>query len=361
MGNDLSTVDVLRFRDRDSPVTPDGLIFRTFGYDHPKESCFCDLEYASEDVYETDDPKALRDGLPTKYYKFYLDGGLKFASCRIPPYKILHSPLGRMMVGVRAEQLSSVTRPDERLKELLDSEGDPLIEAAREVIDTIVDASNLAIRDFGVFGSLAHGFHNPNYSDIDLVVYGIRELEELRSTLVNLYEEGALRNEFDRWTPSDPPHHWNFTEYSKEEYGIYQRRKLIFATYNSEGLGRPVNVELEPVRRWEEIQDEYEETERIEELGRVEATGEVISGDEGGFLPSIYPVRLNKINRDMDAREVVRVVSFVREFRLQFEGWEKAIIRGNLERVTLRNEEFHQITLSYSPGYFDQVLKVDTR
>jgi predicted nucleotidyltransferase len=339
-------VVALRFRDRDAPVTPNGLIFRTFGYDHPPESCFCDLEYASEDVYETDNPRALRDGLPTKYYKFYLDGGLKFASSRIPPYNILHSPLGRMMVGVRAEQLSSVMRPDERLKELLDSEGDPLIEAAREVIDTIVDASNLTIRDFGVFGSLAHG---------------IRELEELRSTLVNLYEEGALRNEFDRWTTSDPPHHWNFTEYSKEEYGMYQRRKLIFATYDSESLGRPVNVELEPVRRWEEIQDEYGETERIEELGRVEATGEVISGDEGGFMPSIYPIRLFEINKDMDAREVVRVVSFVREFRLQFEGGETATIRGNLEKVTLRNEEFHQITLSYGPGYFDQVLKEDTR
>lgn len=350
-------VTPMKFRDRDAPVTPEGLIFRTYGYDHPPSSCFCDLEYASETLYRTEYPRALRDGLPTKYYKFYSDGGLRFVMNHHPQYQLLHRPLNRWLVGVRDEQLSHVVRPDQRMRELMDAHGDPLTEAVREVLDLIIDNSTLKLEDFGVFGSIAHGFHNPQYSDVDLIVYGIRELRELRATLEGLYKEGSLRNEFEDWTPEDPPAHWNFTRYSKKEYGPYQRRKLIYATYESRGLGRVVKVEFEPVRRWDEIQNEYETTERIGTLGRVEAVGEILTCNEAGFIPSVYPVRLKEIDADIDRQDVNRIVSYVEEFRLQLESGETALVRGNLERVETMAGEFYQITLSHGPDYFDQVLK----
>ena len=347
----------MRYRDRDAPVTKDGLIFRTYGYDHPPDSCFCDLEYAPETLSRSEDPRALRDGLPTKYYKFYFDGGLKFAMNHTPPYRLVHKPLDIEMVGVRDRQLSRVVRPELRLQELIETEGDPLIEACEEVLDLVTDNSSLKLRDFGVFGSLAHRFHNPRYSDIDLIIYGIRELQELRATLTELYRGGPLRNEFEDWTSEDPPAHWNFTHYAKEDYGAAQRRKGIYAVYPSEGLNRDVKVEFEPVRRWDEITNEYGSTKRIEPLGRVQAVGEILSGEEGGFMPAIYPVRLREIDHDIDCRDVVRVVSFVEEFRLQLGAREEALIRGNLERVERDDGSFHQITLSYGEDYFEQVIK----
>jgi predicted nucleotidyltransferase len=347
----------LRYRDRDAPVTKDGLIFRTYGYDHPPDSCFCDLEYSPETLNRSEDPRALRDGLPTKYYKFYFDGGLKFAMSHTPPYRLVHKPLGLEMVGVKDRQLSRVVRPERRLQELLETEGDPMIEACEEVLDLVTDSSSLKLGDFGVFGSLAHGFHNPKHSDIDLIIYGKRELRELRAALKGLYRGGPLRNEFEDWTPEDPPAHWNFTHYAKEDYGAAQRRKGIYAVYPSEGLNRDVKVEFEPVRRWDEVTNEYGSTRRIEPLGRVQAVGEMLSGEEGGFMPAIYPVRLREISSDIDCRDVVRVVSFVEEFRLQIEAGEVALIRGNLERVEREDGVFHQITLSYGEDYFDQVLK----
>lgn len=346
-----------KFRDRDAPVTPEGLIFRTYGYNHPEGSCFCDLEYAPETLYRTDDPRALRDGLPTRYYKFHFDGGLRFALDHDPPYKILHSSLNRMLVGVREEQLSYTVHPDERLRELMEADGDPLVEAAAEVLCLVIDNSTLRLEDFGVFGSLAHGFHNPQYSDLDFIIYGRRELRELRTTLEELYVEGSLKNEFDNWTTRDPPAHWNFTHYSKEDYGRSQRQKHIYATHESKALGRTVKVEFEPVRRWDAVNNEYEVTERIESLGRVEAVGEILSCDEAGFMPSLYPIKLKQIDAYIDHQDVLRVVSYVEEFRLQLKPGETAVIRGNLERVEMRRREFYQITLSYGPDYFDQVLK----
>jgi predicted nucleotidyltransferase len=347
----------VRFRDRDAPITDDDLIFRTYGYDHPPGSCFCDLEYAPETLYRSDDPRAVRDGLPKKHYKFYFDGGLKFALARDPPYKILHKPLGVEMVGVDGSRISRVVRPQQRLQELMETESDPLTEACEEVLSLVTDGSSLKRRDFGVFGSLAHGFHNPRYSDIDLIVYGRKQLSELRETLVELYGDGNLRNEFEDWSPRDPPAHWNFTHYSKEEYGLSQLRKGIYTTYDSKDLNRRVKVEFEPVRRWDEVTNAYGAINRITSLGRVEATGEILAGDEGGFMPSVYPVRLLEISNDIDCGDVLRIVSYVEEFRLQLKAGETALIRGNLERVERKDRVFHQITLSYGEDYYDQVLK----
>jgi predicted nucleotidyltransferase len=167
----------------------------------------------------------------------------------------------------------------------------------------------------------------------------------------------SFRNEFDGWTPLDPPAHWNFEHLSKENYGRYQRQKRIYSVHESELLGRDVKIEFEPVRRWDEITNEYPETLRIRELGRVEAVGEVISGDEGGFMPSIYTVRIEEVEGDTDPGEISRVVSYVEEFRLQAETAERIVVRGNLEEVETRKGSFHQITLSYGRDYFDQVLK----
>lgn len=347
----------MRYRDRDAPVTRDGLVFRTYGYDHPPDACFCDLEYAPETLYKSDDPRALRDGLPMKYYKFYFDGGLKFAMNRSPPYLIAHEPLKKDMVGVREQQLARVTRPEQRLQELLRVEDDSLIETCEEILDLVTDGSSLRRGDFGVFGSLAQGFHNQRYSDIDLIIYGMKELRELRATLRELYRAGPLRNEFERWTPDDPPAHWNFTRYAKEEYGAAQRRKGIYAVYPSQRLGREVKIEFEPVRRWEEITNEYGITRRIESLSRVQAVGTILDGDQGGFMPAVYPVELREITGGTDYLEVERVVSFVEEFRLQLKAGDEALIRGNLERVEREDGDLYQITLSYGEDYFDQTLK----
>jgi len=225
------------------------------------------------------------------------------------------------------------------------------------VLYLVFDRSSLRLGDFGVFGSLAHGFHHPRYSDVDLVIYGVEQLKELRSTLRELYGEGSMLNEFDTWTPADPPQHWNFTDYAKAEYGGYQRRKLIYARYPSSKLGRTVNVEFEPVRRWDEIRNEYPITERIEGLGRVEAIGKVLSDDGGGFMPSVYPVDLHEISYNIDPGSIRRIVSYVKEFRLQLMEGETTLIRGNLEKVSTGDGEFHQITLSYGPEYFGQVLR----
>jgi hypothetical protein len=46
------------------------------------------------------------------------------------------------------------------------------------------------------------------------------------------------------------------------------------------------------------------------------------------------------------------------EFRLQAQKDEMICVEGNLEEVVSPKGSFHQITLTYCPRYYEQVLKV---
>lgn len=353
--------DYVRFRDRDAPVAEEGLIFRVYGYAHPPGYCVCDLEYAPETVYESVDPRSVRERDGKKFYKFYFDGGLNFVKRRFPQYQFLYGPLQTHLVGLAEEQIMEMRRPEERLRLIFDSDRkDTLIQTLRELLMKIFEVSKLKVRDFGAFGSIMPDFYNPKYSDVDLVVYGKKQLLELMEVLNGLYGDAGseFENEFERWDPSMPPLHWRFKHYSKVEYGWHQRRKMVYALYKSTDLERAVKVEFEPVKRWSEIANEYADNEKIKNLGWVVATVKILDESESFFMPSVYPVEVLGISKRFKNVDVERVVSYIEEFRMQLKEGEEGTVRGRLERVSGRRGEFHQITLSYSPGYFKQVLKL---
>ncbi|MHA1607689.1 MAG: hypothetical protein ACTSWP_09170 [Candidatus Freyarchaeota archaeon] len=353
---------MLKVRDRDAPVTQEGLIFRVYGYDHPPTACVCDVEYAPETIYQSSDPRAVRDGLPIVYYKFYGDEGLRFVMEKYPQYTFFHEPLQRRMVGVREGQLSEVRRPDHRFQLLFSEEPDRMIDATISVVEMVMEVSGLSYGDFGVFGSILHDFYNEYFSDIDLVVYGRRNLLDLIEALKCLYEEGGpLANEF-----SQPSQHlsknWRFKNYTLQEYLFYEERKMIYAVYDSPELGRKVKVEFEPVKDWSEIRNEYDPRSRITFKGwtRVEAT---VAGDEDSyFTPAVYLLEDVETVSGARADDAVRAVTYVEEFRMMAREGDRVLIEGMLEEVQTPKRTFHQITLSYVPGekYYDQVLKPST-
>jgi len=67
----------LKLRDRDGIVTEEGIIFRVFGYSHPRGAYICDAEYASANIFQSKDPRAPRNGGQTGkvFYKIYKEEG----------------------------------------------------------------------------------------------------------------------------------------------------------------------------------------------------------------------------------------------------------------------------------------------
>ncbi len=354
-------MDRLTLRDRDAILTREGLIFRVFGCSHPPNAYFCDAEYASAEIFTSIDPRAPRTGSNQLYYKFYNDEGLKLVFNRYPQYTILHEMLGQKVVGIRQQDIFKARKPEEKLQALIKTlANDELEDTLQRVLGITLQVSGLFAKDFGVFGSMLHGFHHPKYSDIDLLIYGRKQNAKMRETLEALYVDDAsgFKNEFSS-DAAMAGKRWRFKNLTVKEFLWHQKRKQIYGLFDDKKSGRTIKAEFEPVKAWSEITSDYDIEARIVQKGWVKIKARVTDSRDAPFIPSVYGVQpLEVLSGPREALEAVRVLSYMEEFRQQAQNDETVIVEGNLEEVASPEGSFNQVTLTYCPRYYEQVLKV---
>jgi len=322
-------------RDRDAIVVDEGLIFRVYGYFHPPSGYVCDVEYAPSEIFKSTDPRAIRRRNSKIFYKFYADEGLKFVMENYPEYTVFYEPLQRRLVGVESHRIKELRKPEVKLQELLQkTPRDELLSALHRLIEMVTRRS--------------HRSHNLRK----------KQLAKLCEALEEIYREkgSPLRNEFES-EEAIKGKRWRFLNYGPKEFLQHQRRKMVYAVFHDRKIGRPVKVEFEPVKDWSEIFNEYDSQVRIIRKGWVKAIARVVDDSDAPFIPSIYKVEILKVIDGSKSDDIQRIVSYVEEFRMQAKKDEVILVEGNLERVETPTESFHQITLTYGPRYYEQVLK----
>jgi predicted nucleotidyltransferase len=351
----------LSLRDRDAIITKEGLIFRVFGYSHSPNWYVCDAEYASAKIFTSKDPRAPRTGGNQLFYKFYNDEGLKLVFAKFPRYTFFHEMLRQKVVGAKQADASEVRKPEDRLQTIIRAvHKDQLEDAMQRVLETSLQLSGLSLKSFGVFGSMLHGFHHPEFSDIDLVVYGRKENDRMREILKELYADptSGFANEFEFATAMDGKR-WRFKNYTVKEFLRHQERKQIYGLFEDKKGKRKIKAEFEPVKAWNEISSEYNPQARVLQKGWVKIKARVVDDADAPFIPSVYAIEpLEVVSGTTAALRAVRVFSYMEEFRLQTKKDEKILVEGNLEEVVSPKGNFHQVTLTYCPRYYEQVLKV---
>ncbi|MGQ9641948.1 MAG: nucleotidyltransferase domain-containing protein, partial [Candidatus Bathycorpusculaceae bacterium] len=325
----------LRLRDRDAIITKEGLIFRVFGYTHPPEGYICDAEYAPAEIFQSNNPKAFRIDGKQVFYKFYEDEGWKFVKKNYPQHMVFHKPLNKKVVGVKSQNIAETRKPSDGLKRLFEKEPkDELLAFTQKVLEIVNEHAGLSLENFGVFGSLLHGFYHPKYSDIDLIVYGRQNVMRIREILQELYRDSnsPIRNEFE----SDEPIRekvWRFKNISPKEYVWHQQKKTIYAVFNDSFSKRRIKIEFEPVKEWDEIQNKYGDIKKITWKGWIKALAQVKDDREAPFMPSLYQIEVLELLESPKADNIERVVSYLEEFRMQAWKDEKVYVEGNLEEV----------------------------
>jgi len=350
---------MLRLRDRDAVITEENIIFRVYGYFHPSNAYVCDTEYAPATIYKSINPRAFRGREKPVYYKFYADEGLHFVWEKYPRYTILYEPLQERLVGVPRKLITRIRKPGERFRQLIEKQnGDDLLKALQRLSTLITSRSGLSETDFGIFGSFLHGFYHPKFSDFDLIVYGREKMGRLCETLEELHREGnPLQNEFESEKAMEGKH-WKFVNYSPKEYLWHQQRKMIYALFKDAEGGRTTKTEFEPVKDWKEICNEYNPNARVAKMGWIKAIVNITNDQDAPFIPSIYQIEPLEILDGPKVEDIQRILSYVEEFRMQAKRDERVYVEGNLEQVVTEEKTFHQITLTYGPRYYEQVLKV---
>lgn len=350
----------LNLRDRDAIVTDEGLIFRVLGYSHPPDYYFCDLEYAPERIFNSGNPKALRNSSGQNWYKFYEDEAWRFLKHEFSQYVIFNDVLQNQIVGVKTRDIAEVRKPEQKLRALAARiSQDDLLKATQDLIHILQEHVKLDHATLGVFGSMLHDFYHPKYSDIDLIVYGRENNHRVSTILEELYESSSSRfsNEFGA-SVSACPKPWHFQNMTYKEYLWHQRRKMMYAIFDDVRSGRKIKTEFEPVKDWNEIINDYDQNVRIKKIGWAKILAKVTSDIEAPFIPSIYDIEANKIiEGPKEAMEVTRIVSYIEEFRKQVKVDETVCVEGTLEEVTSGQRSFHQIALTFCPRYYEQTLK----
>jgi predicted nucleotidyltransferase len=349
----------LKLRDRDAILTDDGILFRVYGYLHPKGAYVCDPEYASPKVFQSTNPRAKRGEKETVYYKFFADEGMKLILNKFPQYTVFYEPLQKCLVGVNEAYITEARKPEVGLQRVLQKKpNNVLLKALHDLLDRILSQSGLKTTDFGVFGSLLHDFYHPNLSDLDFIIYGRENMNRLCLALATLYrEDSSLCNEFDSMKAVESKD-WKFLNYSLEEYRWHQQRKLIYAYFDSADAGRVIKAEFEPVKSWKEHVNEFNNFARISHAGWIKAIAEITGDRDAPYIPSIYQIDLKEVLDGPEVPDITRIFSYMEEFRMQAKKGEKVLVEGNLEKVIDGTNIYHQITLSYGPRYYEQTMKV---
>jgi len=322
-------------RNLDYIETDGGDFYVVIGEDHPVNRVFSYLKYVQSGPMINPSQEWHRNGkryhrvLPNYHYsciKKNINDYSDFTfNCPVNDVKITAIPF---------KDIKTYYKPEIRLQELMKAvkgesdelKIDSLLKETVELVDTLSKYSGVNITAFGVTGSILTGIHNPNFSDIDLTVYGrenslsVRELlKDLRnkalSTIKPLHfdivQEGIAKQSrlFKISRPQAKrilERRWNQAIFRKTRFSIHP----VLPRTNSYGTMHYVNC------------------------GKVMVEGIVSSNEEGLFYPLSWNIDVIKSsNESVTIGEEIELVSFEGLYCDVFNIGDSIMIEGKLEKM----------------------------
>ncbi len=282
-------------RIRDFVITKQDWIFSVVSYDLGEEDVKCLLRYIPDERGERVSEKG-------RYRKLDFYDSYDFLRRHHPEYvKDVHV--------VPKRDIKEILRPEEWL---------PLIAEREEPVKTIYEllGKHIPKEKMGITGSFLCGL-NGEKSDLDFVVYGLKNFNLARDIIEDAKEEGLLaetkeeiwRRIYNKRQP----------ELSYEDFVAHERRK------KNRGVIGNSYFDILYVRDWAEIKKlDMRNYERGERIGYVEITAEVKDASFSFDNPAIY---------EIDHPEVNKVLSFTHTYAGQALEGELIEARGVIERT----------------------------
>jgi len=230
------------------------------------------------------------------------------------------------VISALLSSIKKVFVPKERLRFLTElKRKDSLQKMTLDFINLLSGESGIAIKDFGVHGSVALGMHTPK-SDIDIVVYGSRNFRRLEMRINKLVEAGTLSYVFN-----------NRLDAARRFKGRFLNKIFM---YNA-------------IRKPEEVNSRYGEF-KYSPLTPVKFHCTVKNDDEAMFRPAIYKIEdykpIGSISTLPKDEFPELVVSMIGCYRNVAKNGDKIRVSGMLERAenVETGKVFHQVVVGTS-------------
>ncbi|MFQ5999706.1 MAG: hypothetical protein ACE5J6_02905 [Candidatus Bathyarchaeia archaeon] len=318
-----------RFRDRDFIRTREGFFFCVVGPFHPLDRVISYLKYVPGKfgVWRRG-KKRFRRVLRTYTIPSLLET-FSFLERNYPHYLFHSTSYNITITAVPKEYVAKHYKPEEKLATLLQSSHlDPLQKKLIRFTSFLAETSNVPSEFFGVTGSILLDIHQPEFSDIDVTVYGLKNSLAVKDALTKAYSvpSSAVKrfkgNSLKAWCKSKAQ---RYPLTPDEAMTIYERKWNI-------GLFEDTRFSIHPVKLEQEVSEEYGD-KTFRSMGHVTVRAVVYENADCLFLPAVYRVREVKIMEGPQVTDVEEVVSYESLYDNFGQIGELILVRGKLERV----------------------------
>ena len=340
----------MRVRPRDFILTTDDLFFATTTYLHPEDRIISFLRY----IPDQNGDRSLNN---KQYSKVDSNQAYKFLGENFPEYLFDCEITNVQMMGVPIERVEKLLLPTDRLKEIMESQKrDKLQEKVVTLAETFQDRTGISFNKMGISGSILPGLYNPNISDIDFVIYGLKNHSNVMEAFEDIKKENGILKEIEG-------EYWKKlynkrikdSSLSYEEFKWYENRK------NNRGILDGTLFDILQTRDWDEISGSYGTT-RYEPMGFIEIDCTVTDSLAAFDNPAVYKVDDVKIIEGPKVT-ISEVASYTHTYAGQARDGERMNARGKLEKVIGEKISYRLIvgTTRESIGEFIKLKNFDLK
>ena len=311
-------------KDRDFVETVEGLIFCVVGYLHPPDRVTAYLKYVpvAEGKWRRGEVAYAR-AIPF-YHVSQVENTYGFLGERHPEY-LYNCPVRNITVSsVPRDRVEAYYRPRERLAAIMKEPGDELESKLRDLVTLLSGLAGLHVKDFGVTGSILTATHSPDFSDIDLTVYGREASAALREALRETRRNDGVIQPFN----ASKREVWSRSREERFPLGFGELMEFAERRWNY-GVYMDTYFSIHPVRTDPEIVEEYGES-TYSSIGSVRGSATVADASEAIYLPAVYG--LEDVETD-SGHEVTEIASYEGLYADMFYEGERIEFSGILERV----------------------------
>jgi predicted nucleotidyltransferase len=336
-------------KDRDFVETVEGFLFCVVGYLHPPDQVTAYLKYVPDAEGKWRRGEIGYSRVIPYYHVSQVENTYVFLGESHPEY-LYSCPVRNITVSsVPRDRIKTYYRPRERLAAIMEDPRDELEFKLRDLVTMLMGLAGLDTRDLGVTGSLLTGSHNPEFSDIDLTVYGQKASTALREALRETRRNDGVIQSFN----VSKREAWSHNRQGRFPLGFGELMEFAERRWNyGEYMGTYFSVH--PVRTDSEIAEEYGES-TYSSIGSVKGSATVADASEAIYLPAIY--RLEDVETD-SGHMVTEVASFEGLYADMFYAGERIEFNGVLEWIK-GTRNFHHVVVG-GAGSKPSYIKLST-
>jgi len=315
-------------RDRDFVETVEGLLFCVVGYLHPPDKVTAYLKYVPEEGGKWRRGETAYARVLPYYHVSQVENTYGYLKESHPDY-LFRCPVRNITVSsVPNRDVRTYYQPGERLASIIDDgPSDDLEYRLRDLVTVLTGLSGLKVGDLGVTGSILTGSHSPEFSDMDLTVYGAEASLRLKEALLEMREEQSTVRPFT----SAKKEVWSRGRAGRFPLSFTELMEFAERRWNY-GIFMDTYFSVHPVRTYEEISEEYGDR-TYRQLGSVKGRGVISDSYESIYLPALYGVE--DVESDGTQRaQITEIASYEGLYCDMFDPGDRVEFSGVLEQVS---------------------------